>query len=91
MASSWRRGGQLTRYMRFRELSASTRFFVSLVVLLAALGGMAGLGLRGLADVNRMNGQVFNDNFRSAEATSALASSLARAQVMTLDPRADLS
>jgi diguanylate cyclase (GGDEF)-like protein len=70
--------------MRLAEIRASTRFFLSLFVLLVAVAAMAVLGLSGLAEVNAANRQVFDDNFLTAEATSGLASDLGRVEVMSL-------
>jgi diguanylate cyclase (GGDEF)-like protein len=70
--------------MRLREISASTRFFLSLLVLLVAVAAMAVLGLSGLGDVNAANRQVFSDNFLTAEATSGLASDLGHTEVLSL-------
>jgi diguanylate cyclase (GGDEF)-like protein len=70
--------------MRLREIPASTRFFLSLLVLLVAVAAMAVLGLSGLADVNAANRQVFDDSFLTAEATSGLSSDLGRIEVMSL-------
>ena len=70
--------------MRLAEIRASTRFFLSLLVLLVAVAAMAVLGLSGLAEVNAANRQVFDDNFLTAEATSGLASDLGRVEVMSL-------
>jgi diguanylate cyclase (GGDEF)-like protein len=70
--------------MRLREIRASTRFFLSLFVLLVAVAAMAVLGLSGLAEVNAANRQVFSDNFLTAQATSGLGSDLGRVEVLSL-------
>ena len=71
--------------MRVREISASTRFFVGLGLLVAAVVATALLGITGLSAVNRANRQVFHDNFRTSQATSLVASRLARVEVLSLE------
>jgi diguanylate cyclase (GGDEF)-like protein len=70
--------------MRLGEVRASTRFFIALGVLLAALAAMAVLGLSGLAAVDGANRQVFSDNYLSAEATSRVATDLSGVEVLSL-------
>ena len=71
--------------MRVRQISASTRFFVGLGLLVAAVVATALLGITGLSAVNRANRQVFQDNFRTSQATSLVASRLARVEVLSLE------
>jgi diguanylate cyclase (GGDEF)-like protein len=70
--------------MPLRGLIASTRFFIALGVLLAALAAMAVVGLSGLAAVDGANRQVFSDNYLSAEATSRVATDLSGVEVLGL-------
>jgi diguanylate cyclase (GGDEF)-like protein len=70
--------------MRLRDIRASTRFFITLGVVLASLAALAALGLTGLAAVDGANRQVFRDNFTTAEATSRLATDLAQAEILSL-------
>ena len=71
--------------MRVRDISASTRFFVGLGFLVAAVVATALLGVTGLSAVDRANRQVFEDNFRTSLATSLVASDLARVEVLSLE------
>jgi diguanylate cyclase (GGDEF)-like protein len=71
--------------MRVREISASTRFFVGLGLLVAAVVATALLGVTGLSSVDRANRQVFQDNFRTSQATSLVASDLERVEVLSLE------
>jgi diguanylate cyclase (GGDEF)-like protein len=78
-------------------LGATTRFFLSLGIVVLAVAGMAAVGLRGLATVDAANRQVFSDNFLTAEATNHMNIDLARAEVISLqitaapdEPAADL-
>jgi hypothetical protein len=61
-----------------------TRFFVALAVLIAALVAVAALGVGGLRSVGRANDQVFNDNLRTALATSRVARDIDRAEMLGL-------
>lgn len=70
--------------MPLREISAGTRFFLALGVLVAALAAMAVVGLSGLAAVDGVDRQVFSDNYLSAEATSRVATQLSRVEVLGL-------
>lgn len=63
----------------------STRFFASLALLSALLVLVGVLGLLGLRAVDRANNQVFDDNFRTAEATSQLVVDLGRGQSTSLE------
>jgi diguanylate cyclase (GGDEF)-like protein len=71
--------------MRLRGIRVSTRFFIALGVLLLALAAMVGVGLHGLAAVEHANDQVVSDNLLTAEATSRVASDLARAEALSLE------
>jgi hypothetical protein len=71
--------------MRVRDISASTRFFLGLGLLVAAVVATALLGVTGLSAVNRANRQVFEDNFRTSLATSLVASDLAHVEVLSLE------
>src|ERR1700729_2841528 len=71
--------------MRVRDISASTRFFLGLGFLVAAVVATALLGVTGLSAVDRANRQVFEDNFRTSLATSLVASDLARVEVLSLE------
>lgn len=71
--------------MRSLALSVSMRFFVALVVLLAALSAVAWLGLHGMHDVQAANRQLYADNLLTEQASSQLGSDLDRAQAVTLD------
>jgi diguanylate cyclase (GGDEF)-like protein len=71
--------------MRARDISASTRFFVGLSVLLTAVVAMAVLGVTGLSAVDRANRQVFEDNFRSSLDTSSVAANLDHVEALSLE------
>jgi diguanylate cyclase (GGDEF)-like protein len=71
--------------MRFADSRVSTRFFVALGALTTMLVAVVALGLLGLRSVDRVNGQVFDDNFRTAEANSRVATDLGRAQAVSLE------
>ena len=71
--------------MRVRDISVSTRFFLGLGFLVAAVVATALLGVAGLSAVDRANRQVFEDNFRTSLATSLVASDLARVEVLSLE------
>ncbi len=71
--------------VRIRDIRASTRFFAALGVLIGALAAMFVLGLSGLAAVDRANRQVFQDNFLTAETTNRVATSLGRAETLSLE------
>ena len=70
--------------MRVREIPASTQFFVGLGLLVAAVVATAVLGVTGLSAVDRANRQV-SDSFRTSQATSLVASRLARVEVLSLE------
>lgn len=71
--------------MTFDDSRVSTRFFVALSALSAMLVAVVVLGLVGLHSVEQPNDQIFNDNYRTAEATSLLVSDLGRAQALSLE------
>jgi diguanylate cyclase (GGDEF)-like protein len=71
--------------MRVREISAAMRFFVGLGLLVAAVVATALLGVTGLSAVDRANRQVFEDNFRTSQATSLIASDVAHVEVLSLE------
>ncbi len=71
--------------MPLGDQRTSTRFFASLALLSALLVLVSILGLLGLRAVDRANNQVFDDNFRTAEATSQLVADLGRAQSTSLE------
>ena len=71
--------------MRARDISASTRFFVGLSVLLIAVVATAVLGVIGLSAVDRANRQVFADNFRTSQETSLVATNLGRVEALSLE------
>lgn len=60
------------------------RFFTALTVLIAALAAVATLGISGLHRVGKTNDQVFNDNFRTALATSRLNRDIDTVQALGL-------
>ncbi|HEX4465591.1 MAG TPA: hypothetical protein VH025_00255, partial [Solirubrobacteraceae bacterium] len=63
----------------------STRFFTALAALVAMLAAVALLGLLGLKSVEHANNQVFDDNFRTAQATSDFIGDVGEVQRMTLE------
>jgi diguanylate cyclase (GGDEF)-like protein len=71
--------------MRVRDISAGTRFFAGLGLLVAAVMATVLLGIAGLSAVDRANRQVFKDDFRTSRATSLVASNLARLEVRSLE------
>jgi hypothetical protein len=70
--------------MRLADHRVGTRFFASLALLSALLALVGILGLQGLRAVDRANNQVFDDNFRTAQATSQLIADLGDAQSTSL-------
>ena len=70
--------------MQSARLSASTRFFLALAVLLAALTAVVSLGLYGLGEVHAANEQLFADNLRTAQATAAVSGDLGDARAAVL-------
>jgi diguanylate cyclase (GGDEF)-like protein len=66
------------------RVGLSTRFFIALAVLLASLAALAGVALSGLTSVQHANELVFDDNYRTEEATSQLAVEISRAEALSL-------
>jgi diguanylate cyclase (GGDEF)-like protein len=70
--------------MALSRPGASTRFFLSLGIVVLALVGTVVVGLRGLADVDAANRQVFSDNLLTVVRTSNLITELGHAEVISL-------
>jgi diguanylate cyclase (GGDEF)-like protein len=70
--------------MALSRPGASARFFISLGIVVLALVGMVVVGLRGLADVDAANRQVFSDNLLTVVRTSHLITELGHAEVISL-------
>jgi diguanylate cyclase (GGDEF)-like protein len=71
--------------MRVRDISASTRFFVGLCVLVAAVVAIAVLGVAGLSAVDRANRKVSDDYLRTSQDTSLVGTDLAHVEVLSLE------
>ncbi len=67
------------------DTRVGTRFFLALAALTAVLVAVAALGLLSLRSVERADNQVFDDNFRTAEANSKLSSDLGQARGLSLE------
>jgi diguanylate cyclase (GGDEF)-like protein len=63
---------------------ASARFFISLGIVVLALVGTVVVGLRGLADVNAANRQVFSDNLLTVVRTGNLLTELGHTETISL-------
>jgi diguanylate cyclase (GGDEF)-like protein len=70
--------------MSLSRPGASARFFLSLGIVVLALVGTVVVGLRGLADVDAANHQVFSDNLLTVVRTSNLIAGLGRVDVISL-------
>jgi diguanylate cyclase (GGDEF)-like protein len=70
--------------MALSRPGASARFFLSLGIVVLALVGTVAVGLRGLADVNAANRQVFSDNLLTVVRTANLITDLGHIQVISL-------
>jgi hypothetical protein len=69
--------------MRLRD--PRTQFILALLVLLAALGTVVSLGIKGLTDVDRANRVVFSDHFQHAVAIDQLSLGVARVHIVSLE------
>jgi diguanylate cyclase (GGDEF)-like protein len=63
----------------------SARFFAALAALLAMLVAVGLLGLLGLQSVEGADNQLFDDNFRTSQATSRFTADLGRVQRASLE------
>jgi diguanylate cyclase (GGDEF)-like protein len=70
--------------MALSRPGASARFFLSLGIVVLALVGTVVVGLRGLADVNAANRQVFSDNLLTVVRTGNLLTELGHVETISL-------